>query len=330
MSSNDPCDVHGDYCGMEPFDPTYPENYEILENLWAEIHELFPDKIFHLGGDETEGHCWFNDERVKTWAADQGFCVRNKHCITQDVQRYHMEKMYEICKKLGLKYQVWDEVFSKPEEGEEIDENLTIHIWKPWGAHVFTGWQPKMKAATKAGYNTVLSTTWYLDLMYYPSTGHRLDWTKFYHTDPTDFNGSEEEKARVLGGEGCYWTEYVDSSGVVHRTFPRLSAIAERLWSDIDATRDKEDAFPRLDKFRCDMISRGINAEPVAVPSACGLEYDLGYVAPWDQDTPDPSPEPTTTSGPTTTSCPSPEPLTTSDSFGLFFSLFLAFSLCVL
>ena len=42
--------------------------------------------------------------------------------------------------------------------------------------------------------------------------------TNYYQNDPTDFDGTDEEKARVLGGEGTYWSEYIDSTGIVPGT----------------------------------------------------------------------------------------------------------------
>jgi hexosaminidase len=46
------------------------------------------------------------------------------------------------------------------------------------------------------------------------------------------------------------------------RTFPRASAVAERLWrSDLDI--DVEDATARLNQWRCKMIARGLQAQPI-------------------------------------------------------------------
>ena len=95
----------------------------------------------------------------------------------------------------------------------------------------------------------------------------------------------------MLGGEGTYWTEYIDSSGIVSRTFPRMSAIAERLWSKNEGFTsvglrpfDTDDAFPRLNKFRCLMVKRGIAAEPLSVPSSCDEEFDFGYRPAYDNE----------------------------------------------
>lgn len=39
----------------------------------------------------------------------------------------------------------------------------------------------------------------------------------YYYCDPRGFNGTEEEKARVLGGVAAMWGEYVDGTNLESR-----------------------------------------------------------------------------------------------------------------
>ncbi len=59
------------------------------------------------------------------------------------------------------------------------------------------------------------------------------------------FIGSEEDKARILGGEACLWGEFVDSTNLLPQFWPRASAVAERLWSAA-SVNNSEDAQFRL------------------------------------------------------------------------------------
>ena len=96
------------------------------------------------------------------------------------------------------------------------------------------------------------------------------DWQCQYNYDPTA-GLSPDEAALVLGGEGCLWAETVDSSDIESTLWPRLAAIAERLWSggrpreaaaggkDVATTREQAQEH-RLRQFRCLLLERGFGA----------------------------------------------------------------------
>uniref|UniRef100_A0A131Z0J9 beta-N-acetylhexosaminidase n=1 Tax=Rhipicephalus appendiculatus TaxID=34631 RepID=A0A131Z0J9_RHIAP len=118
----------------------------------------------------------------------------------------------------------------------------------------------------------VVSACWYLNHI---ESGP--DWKDFYQCDPRGFNGTEQEKNMVVGGEACMWAEYVDGTNLISRLWPRASAVAERLWSSADVN-NTDDATFRLDQQRCRMLRRGIPAQPI-LNGYCG-DYE------WDMDTP--------------------------------------------
>ena len=83
-----------------------------------------------------------------------------------------------------------------------------------------------MRRVTGEGLRAILSSPWYLNYISYGS-----DWTKYYKEDPYHFNGAEEQKQLVIGGEACIWHEFVNNNNLIARLWPRASAVAERLWS---------------------------------------------------------------------------------------------------
>lgn len=284
------------FYGWGPVNPSKDENYDILNDLWSEIRSVFKDNFIHVGGDEVPDNCWLNSDdetnyvdpvKFRNWAGSHNFTTK------AEIQRYHLDKMYAISEANNFKFIVWNEAEGFDDEIEYDDPAYRttypikpiIHIWMPWGNNITSGWEGIAERATQEGYQIILSSTWYLDLISYPyEGGHHMDWTKFYATNPTEFTGSAGQKSAVLGGEGAWWTEYIDSSGVVSRTFPRLSAMAERWWSKYEDTNDVEDAFPRLDQFRCTMVNRKLPAEPIGTPSSCHVEFDVKYQPLWDSD----------------------------------------------
>ncbi|GIL48587.1 hypothetical protein Vafri_5071 [Volvox africanus] len=135
------------------------------------------------------------------------------------------------------------------------------------GANVMRTQAQELAAVTAAGFRAILSSGWYLDWI---SWGE--DWRRYYLQEPLDFEGSDAQKALVLGGEACLWGEYVDATNLMSRAWPRASAVAERLWSHA-AVRDEVDAEERLRVHRCRMVARGISAQPLA-PGACPADAD--------------------------------------------------------
>lgn len=60
----------------------------------------------------------------------------------------------------------------------------------------------------------------------------------------------------------------VDNGNVLQRIFPRVSATAEKLWSQYEVT-DLNDAAARLEEHTCRMKFRGLPAQPPNGPGFC-------------------------------------------------------------
>lgn len=92
---------------------------------------------------------------------------------------------------------------------------------------------------------------WYLDAV-------ASSWDRMYVLDPMT-NISEDKAPLLLGGEGAMWGEHVDPSDLELTVWPRLAAIAERLWSAREVNSTAE-ALPRLQVFRCRLLERGVRS----------------------------------------------------------------------
>ncbi|GLI66319.1 hypothetical protein VaNZ11_010097, partial [Volvox africanus] len=158
-------------------------------------------------------------------------------------------------------------------QGEELRDELQLlrtaveAVEHADSANVMRTQAQELAAVTAAGFRAILSSGWYLDWI---SWGE--DWRRYYLQEPLDFEGSDAQKALVLGGEACLWGEYVDATNLLPRAWPRASAVAERLWSHA-SVRDEGDAEERLRVHRCRMVARGIPAQPLA-PGACPADAD--------------------------------------------------------
>ena len=206
-------------------DPTNDDTYVFLENLFTEIVPLFPDAYFHIGGDENEGKHWDENEDIQKFKKEHN--LKTNH----DLQTYFNIKLEKILHKLGKNLVGWDEILTPT-----TPTTAVIHSWRGENEGLATG--STLIQAAKTGYKTILSNGFYID---------RLESIeKHYLVEPIgDIKLTEEETARILGGEATMWSELVTPLTIDSRIWPRTIAIAERLWSQKEVN-DVDNMFKRI------------------------------------------------------------------------------------
>lgn len=217
---------------FEPaFDPTREELYKFLEGFFTEMAQLFPDEYIHIGGDENEGHQWNNNTQIQAFMKARG--IKDNHAL----QAYFNQRVSKILQKLGKKMIGWDEVMHP-----DLPKDTVIHSWRG---------PASLAEAARKGYDGILSSGFYIDLMY-PASQH-------YKVDPvaSDSTLSESELAHILGGEATMWGEWVSPETIDSRIWPRTAAIAERLWSPRNVT-DVDDMYRRLDVVSIQLEELGL------------------------------------------------------------------------
>jgi len=262
----------GKKTGTGPLNPTLNATYDFLSAFYDELKTVFPDKYVHIGGDEVIKRCWRSNPQITEWM--------KKHpeiADYDDLEQYFVRNLLSILKDKGYSYMVWQEIF---DNGAKIQPDTVVEVWKQ------ESWQQNMADVTKAGFHSVLSAPYYLNYISYGA-----DWKKYYQIEPTDFEGgAEAEKTHLMSGiEVCMWSEYVDATNFIARSWPRASVVAERAWSP-KHVNDVEEAQDRLHEFRCKLVSRGIDAQPtenganitaLGGKTFCHDEWDVRYNVPW-------------------------------------------------
>jgi hexosaminidase len=189
------------------FDPTNEKVYKFLDEFIGEMVKLFPDHFFHVGGDEVNGKAWDANPKI------QEFIRAHDLKGNAGLQLYFNKKLQGIVSKHGKSMVGWDEVLDPT-----LPKDIVIQSWRG---------QAALAEAARQGYRGILSNGYYLDLGWSAARHYAVDPLG----DPAAGNLSVEEKQRILGGESCMWSEYVNEENIDSRIWPRNAAIAERLWS---------------------------------------------------------------------------------------------------
>src|SRR3984893_17329375 len=217
------------------FDPTNEKVYKFLDEFIGEMAKLFPDHFFHVGGDEVNGKQWDANPKI------QEFIRAHDLKGNAGLQLYFNKKLQGIVSKHGKSMVGWDEVLDPT-----LPKDIVIQSWRG---------QASLAEAAKQGYRGILSNGYYLD----------LGWSaaRHYAVDPMGDAAaglSAEEKQRILGGEACMWSEYVNAENIDSRIWPRNAAIAERLWSPQEV-RDSASMYARMHVLSAQLEWLGLTHE---------------------------------------------------------------------
>jgi hexosaminidase len=190
----------------ETMDPTKEGTYVFLDGFIGEMAALFPDAYFHVGGDEVNPKDWKESPRI------QAFMKLHKFSNEEALQAHFTRRLQQIVTRHGKRMAGWDEIL-RP----DIPKSILIQSWRG---------QKSLADAAKQGYDGILSAGWYLDLIQ-PASQH-------YAVDPLKGETaglSAEERKHIFGGEATMWEEIANAENIDAKLWPRLAAIAERLWS---------------------------------------------------------------------------------------------------
>ena len=173
----------------QALNPVSEYTYTFLDKLFEEMAAIFPDKYFHIGGDELE-HGDYHE--AKHWNENeeiQNFMIKNGIKDNSALQAYFNSRLLKILTKHGKTVVGWDEIFHPT-----MPNNIVIQSWRGKDALV---------ESAKQGFNSILSNGYYIDLIQ-PTDFHYLN-----DPLPEDVDLSETERKRILGGEATMWGEFV-------------------------------------------------------------------------------------------------------------------------
>jgi hexosaminidase len=215
--------VHSHGIETALIDPTKESTYRFIDRFIGEMVRIFPDEYFHIGGDEVNPREWMENPRIRR------FMTRHHLTNAPALQAYFNRRVLKILTHYHRRMVGWDEVLNP-----DLPKTVVIQSWRG---------QQSLWEAARLGYQGILSAGYYLDLMYPasyhyavdplkappPAPGHQLKPGALPPGTPADL--TPEQQQRILGGEGAMWEELATAENIDAKLWPRLAAIAERLWS---------------------------------------------------------------------------------------------------
>ena len=206
---------NGDFCiGNE-------KSFTFMEDVLAEVIDLFPSEYIHVGGDEAGKSAWKKCPKCQALMKEKGMKS------VDELQSYMIHRAEEFLISKERKLIGWDEIL----EGGLAPE-ATVMSWR--------GEDGGIKSA-RMGHDVVMTPGNYMYLDFYqadPKTqpyaiGGYTPIKKVYSYDPVPADSLTAEECRhILGVQANTWTEYIQTpEHLEYMMFPRALAVAEIGWT---------------------------------------------------------------------------------------------------
>lgn len=211
------------------------ENYAMLEDILAEVCDIFTSEYIHIGGDEVDMSQWRKCHDCQRLMSEHNMDS------TAELQRYFMSRVADIVARHGHKAAVWNEAI----DGGSLTADVRVYGWESVA---------ECRKAAAEGYPTVVmpGEYFYFDMKQsLREPGHDwaaiFDWRKLHSFTLESVGFTAEEQMSVIGFEGSFFSELYASHApetadyLHYQTFPRMLLLSELAWSG--GVQQAEDAY---------------------------------------------------------------------------------------
>lgn len=215
-----------------------------LEDVFAEVAELFPGEYIHIGGDEAPRVRWKKCPKCQARIKAENLKADGKFAAEDRLQTWCSQRIEKFLNAKGKKVIGWDEIL----EGDAA-QGATIMAWR--------GIDKGVEAA-RAGHDVIMVPTGYCYFDYYQTDktadeplaiGNYVSLEKVYSLQPVPESLSEEEGKRIRGVQANLWSEYIPTGEhAEYMVLPRMAALAEVQWT-LPGKKDYRDFTARLGRL---------------------------------------------------------------------------------
>ncbi|WP_321332583.1 family 20 glycosylhydrolase [uncultured Bacteroides sp.] len=217
-----------------PLCPCKEDVYTFVDNVLSEVMDLFPSKYIHIGADEVDKTVWSHSELCKKFMKDSGIKDFN------ELQTYFVHRVTDFIKSKGRQSITWDDAIDG-----NLDSSVNVMYWRGW---VHTS----LPKAARNGNPIIMSPTSPLYFDYIPD---RSSLEAVYYMNVAGADFPVGKVFLIKGAQANMWTEKIPSEQRADfMLFPRLTALAERLWTHQDLFESYSKRllanYPRLDAMK--------------------------------------------------------------------------------
>lgn len=198
-----------------------------IEDVLAEIVEIFPSEYIHVGGDECPKIRWKDCPKCQARIKALKIKPDSKHSAEEKLQSFIIAHAEKFLNGHGRQIIGWDEIL----EGG-LAPNATVMSWR--------GTEGGIEAA-KQKHNAIMTPTSFMYFDYYQSKdvnnepmaiGGYVPIEKVYGFEPVPASLTPEEQKYIIGVQANLWTEYIPTySQVEYMEMPRIAALSEVQWT---------------------------------------------------------------------------------------------------
>lgn len=228
------------------------ETYKFLDDVFAELTDIFPSKLIHIGGDECNRDVWKHCKACQAMADRLGFRDDSHGTREAKLQNHAMHHVAEFLRSRGRRVIGWDEVLDS-----DFAPDAVVMSWR--------GEEGGIEGARR-GNDVIMTPTQNLYFDFYQSPyldeeplaiGGYISVEDVYNYNPIPEGLTEEEQKHILGAQANVWTEYIPTfSQVQYMTLPRMAALSEVQWNGV-SNKDMGDFTARVSRLMDIYKSKG-------------------------------------------------------------------------
>lgn len=227
---------------------------QFIEDVLAELIEIFPSDYIHIGGDECPKTQWEKCPKCQARIKAEGLKSDDKHTKEERLQSFVINHAEKFLRGKGRRIIGWDEIL----EGG-LAPNATVMSWRDENGGI---------EAAKLQHDAIMTPCSYLYFDYYQTTdteneplaiGGYVPLERVYNYEPVPSSLTPEEQKYIIGVQANHWTEYIPSlSQLQYMAFPRWAALSEIQWT-MPEKKDYKNFLGRLPQLIKQYEAEGYN-----------------------------------------------------------------------